>query len=101
MASRRCIRRWGAPPHQRQQRPRPDIAAIIGGVVPTQTAVGYLPEDVDLDGVVKYTGANNDRDVILQNIGGTVPTNVRVEQLPEHGPGQVHARAVWWRASSS
>ena len=61
---------------------RDPILAIIGGVVPTQTAVGYLPEDVDLDGVVKYTGANNDRDVILQNIGGTVPTNVRVEQLP-------------------
>jgi len=31
---------------------------------------------------VKYTGAANDRDLILQNIGGSVPTQVRVEQLP-------------------
>jgi hypothetical protein len=35
-----------------------------------------------MDGVVKYTGANNDRDRILVSIGGTVPTNVVVEQLP-------------------
>ena len=27
------------------------------------------------DGVVKYTGSNNDRDPILVEIGGTVPTN--------------------------
>jgi hypothetical protein len=32
--------------------------------------------------VVKYAGANNDRDIILQTIGGTVPTAVRVQQLP-------------------
>jgi len=30
--------------------------------------------DVNRDGMVKYVGANNDRDPILQNIGGTVPT---------------------------
>lgn len=32
--------------------------------------------DVNFDGRVKYTGQDNDRDVVLQNIGGTVPTNV-------------------------
>ena len=31
--------------------------------------------DVNFDGELKYTGANNDRDPILQEIGGTVPTN--------------------------
>lgn len=31
--------------------------------------------DVTFDGVVKYTGLNNDRDPILIDIGGTVPTN--------------------------
>ncbi|MCC6541565.1 MAG: choice-of-anchor B family protein [Flavobacteriales bacterium] len=37
------------------------------------------------DGVLKYTGLNNDRDVVLQAIGGAVPTNTvsgyRVEDL--------------------
>lgn len=31
--------------------------------------------DVTFDGVLKYTGLNNDRDPILIDIGGTVPTN--------------------------
>jgi hypothetical protein len=31
---------------------------------------------------VKYTGAGNDRDIILQTIGANDPTAVRVEQLP-------------------
>ena len=34
------------------------------------------PGDVNGDGIVrKYTGLNNDRDLILQDIGGTTPTN--------------------------
>ena len=32
--------------------------------------------DVILDGIVKYSGLNNDRDQILLRIGGVVPTNV-------------------------
>jgi hypothetical protein len=32
--------------------------------------------------VVSYTGANNDRDLILQTIGGVVPTATRLQQLP-------------------
>jgi hypothetical protein len=32
--------------------------------------------DVKHDGVIKYTGEDNDRDLILQAIGGTVPTAV-------------------------
>ncbi|MCB0770295.1 MAG: hypothetical protein KDC00_07815, partial [Flavobacteriales bacterium] len=31
--------------------------------------------DVNFDGTVKYTGANNDRDPILQTIGGSAATN--------------------------
>ena len=54
----------------------------IGGSFPTATASGYLREDVNLDGVMKYAGSNNDRDPILVNIGGTIPTNTRAEQLP-------------------
>jgi hypothetical protein len=35
-----------------------------------------------MDGQVKYTGTDNDRDIILQTIGGTVPTTVKLQQLP-------------------
>lgn len=38
--------------------------------------------EVVRDGVVSYTGGNNDRDRILQVIGGTVPTNVVEGYLP-------------------
>jgi len=39
-------------------------------------AMALWEGDVTGDGEVKYTGANNDRDPILQAIGGVVPTNV-------------------------
>ncbi|MBL7939080.1 MAG: hypothetical protein JNL43_06965 [Flavobacteriales bacterium] len=58
------------------------ILQVIGGIVPTNVANGYLQADGNLDGKVKYTGAANDRDLILSTIGGVVPTNVRPEQLP-------------------
>jgi hypothetical protein len=61
---------------------RDPILAAVGGVVPTNTANGYLVQDTNLDGVVKYTGGGNDRDLILNNIGGVIPTNIRIEQLP-------------------
>ena len=32
--------------------------------------------DASFDGVLKYTGENNDRDFILNRIGGTTPTNI-------------------------
>jgi hypothetical protein len=35
-----------------------------------------------MDGTVKYTGAANDRDIILLNIGGGSPTLTRLAQLP-------------------
>ena len=38
--------------------------------------------EVVRDGVVLYTGGNNDRDRVLQEIGGTVPTNVVEGYLP-------------------
>lgn len=51
--------------------------------VNTQSGVLYrivdpevCPEDVNRDGLVKYTGSGNDRDLILTYIGGTLPTNV-------------------------
>ena len=61
---------------------RDPILTAIGGVVPTNTLVGYRSEDVNMNGTVQYTGAGNDRDPILQNIGGVVPTNTLVEQMP-------------------
>ena len=33
------------------------------------------PGDANGDGVIKYTGTNNDRDQVLLAIGGFVPTN--------------------------
>jgi hypothetical protein len=65
-----------------QDNDRDPILAIIGGSVPTNTAVGYHGQDVNMDGLVRYTGEGNDRDPILQNIGGAVPTNVRLQQMP-------------------
>lgn len=32
--------------------------------------------DVNFDHVIRYTGADNDRDAILEVVGGTIPTNV-------------------------
>ncbi len=61
---------------------RDPILMRVGGVVPTNSVIGYHPEDVNLDGNVRYTGENNDRDPILINIGGVVPTQIRTEQLP-------------------
>ncbi|MBK8341258.1 MAG: hypothetical protein IPK99_15285 [Flavobacteriales bacterium] len=50
--------------------------------MPTATVNGYWPEDVNLNGQVKYAGGSNDRDPILVTIGGTIPTAVRLQQLP-------------------
>ncbi len=61
---------------------RDPILVQVGGLIPTNTMVGYVQADVNLDGMVKYTGTLNDRDPILINIGGTVPTATRTEQLP-------------------
>ncbi|MBK6551671.1 MAG: PQQ-dependent sugar dehydrogenase [Flavobacteriales bacterium] len=61
---------------------RDHILQAIGGTIPTNSVAGYLPGDVNLNGIIQYTGAGNDRDQILQNIGGVVPTNVRNQQLP-------------------
>jgi hypothetical protein len=58
------------------------LLSRIGGGVPTATVAGYFKEDINMDGVVRYTGAGNDRDIILQSIGGSVPTNTRSAQLP-------------------
>ncbi|MBL7982014.1 MAG: hypothetical protein JNL52_09415 [Flavobacteriales bacterium] len=33
------------------------------------------PGDANFDGTVRYTGQNNDRDVVLQAVGGITPTN--------------------------
>jgi len=49
-----------------------DACALLGG---TPAKQGLWAGDVTGDGTVKYTGAMNDRDPILQSIGGAVPTN--------------------------
>lgn len=38
--------------------------------------------DVTFDGVVKYTGAGNDRDAVLQSLGGISPTQTAAGYLP-------------------
>ena len=37
---------------------------------------------MNFDGAVKYTGADNDRDVVLQSIGGSSPTEIATGYLP-------------------
>ncbi len=61
---------------------RDRVLSAIGGVVPTNSAAGYLREDVNMSGTTLYTGSGNDRDIVLSVIGGVVPTNSRVQQLP-------------------
>ncbi|HNK70352.1 MAG TPA: hypothetical protein PKH36_16650, partial [Flavobacteriales bacterium] len=58
------------------------VLVKVGSTAPNATMNGYWPEDINLNGTVKYTGSANDRDPILQNVGATVPTNSRTEQLP-------------------
>jgi len=61
---------------------RDPILVAVGSTTPNNTVSGYLPTDVNMDGVAKYTGSANDRDPILVNVGSTTPNNVRTEQLP-------------------
>ena len=58
------------------------ILVKVGSTTPNNTAAGYFPEDVNMNGSVQYTGSGNDRDPILVNVGSTTPNNVRTEQLP-------------------
>jgi len=43
---------------------------------PMGSVMALWPGDVDFNGTVKYTGANNDRDLVLIAVGGSTPTNV-------------------------
>jgi len=61
---------------------RDAILSRIGGIVPTNTVIGYFSQDLNLDGLTKYSGSANDRDHILSGIGGVIPTNNRAQQLP-------------------
>lgn len=54
----------------------------VGSTTPNAVVAGYRSEDVSLDGLVKYTGAGNDRDAQLISVGSTSPTTTRWEQLP-------------------
>ena len=55
---------------------------MVGGTVPTNVVSGYNRSDVNLDGWIKYTGPDNDRDPIILDLGGTTPNAVRLQQLP-------------------
>ena len=51
--------------------------SLFGGATATKTLGGkavMFAGDVDRNGVLRYTGQNNDRDPILARIGGSVPT---------------------------
>ena len=53
-------------------------AALYGGVNAAKAQGGRLmmyAGDVDRNGVLRYIGSSNDRDLILSGIGGSVPTN--------------------------
>lgn len=54
-------------------------STVVYGVEPTQvngSRRALWPGDANMDGTVRYTGQNNDRDPILNQIGGVVPTNI-------------------------
>ena len=56
-----------------------DPLSVKYGTDPTATLAGLhmlWPGNVLPDGTVKYTGQNNDRDLILTAIGGITPTNI-------------------------
>ncbi|MBL7981514.1 MAG: right-handed parallel beta-helix repeat-containing protein [Flavobacteriales bacterium] len=53
-------------------------STVIYGVEPTQVngaRRALWPGDTNMDGTVRYTGQDNDRDPILNQVGGVVPTN--------------------------
>lgn len=43
---------------------------------PSGSLLVLWPGDANFNGQVKYTGLNNDRDVVLTSVGGSTPTNV-------------------------
>lgn len=52
--------------------------ALYGGTAATKAVNGVrclYAGDANVSGLVKYSGADNDRDPILQKVGGLVPTN--------------------------
>jgi hypothetical protein len=54
-------------------------ATALFGTTPTSVSGStqlLWPGDVNFNGQAKYTGTNNDRDLVLQTVGGTTPTNV-------------------------
>jgi hypothetical protein len=60
--------------------------ALQGGETATNPLDGrrvMVPGDCLRDGLVRYTGADNDRDPVLLRVGGTVPTNVVSGYFPE------------------
>lgn len=62
---------------------RDRILVAVGGETPAAAVPDtYALEDVNMDGTVKYTGANNDRVLIRPTTIGTVYSNSRTEQIP-------------------
>jgi hypothetical protein len=56
----------------------------LPGAIDVLNTVGLLPPgDVNGDGRIAYTGAGNDRDVVLGRIGGVVPTASATGYLAE------------------
>jgi alpha/beta superfamily hydrolase len=56
-----------------------DARAHVLGAFPTEA---LWAGDVSFDGEIRYTGAMNDRDIILSTIGGSVATNTTSGYLP-------------------
>ncbi len=68
---------------------RDAILLKLGGSNVNWTEAGYFNEDVNLDGVVMYTGLDsntgiiNDRDALLQQLDGFGVTLQRIQHLPQ------------------
>jgi hypothetical protein len=52
----------------------------VGLTTSNNTVAGYRLSDYNLDGLVKYNGANNDRNVLLGSVGITSPSKIMYDQ---------------------
>lgn len=59
------------------------LVAVGGPGNPNNIVAGYRPEDVNLDGVVKYNNTNADRLIILSTVGVTTPNRICNQHTPD------------------
>jgi hypothetical protein len=56
--------------------------SLLGATSYLNPIFGYNSQDLNLDGMVIYSGSGSDRQVILSTLGATTYLNPMFEQLP-------------------